>query len=95
MLRTFVYSLEAVHPDAYQAFQTTRDINSVILKCVPTVGEVTQSALKIDVKTLTPVLPMLVSKECILCIFSCNCNGSPCKFYLTKTLYINFLTGII
>lgn len=51
--------LEAVHPDAYQAFQTTRDIDIVVMKCVPTVGEPTQTALKIDVKILTPVLPML------------------------------------
>lgn len=51
--------LEAVHPDAYQAFQTTRDITSVILKCVPTIGATTQNALKIDVNILTPILPML------------------------------------
>ncbi|XP_054263883.1 DNA ligase 3 isoform X2 [Macrosteles quadrilineatus] len=53
--------LEGIHPDAYQAFQTTRDIGSVVTSVMPTRSHsgAPQATLKIGVKTLTPVLPML------------------------------------
>uniref|UniRef100_A0A1B6ENC4 DNA ligase n=1 Tax=Cuerna arida TaxID=1464854 RepID=A0A1B6ENC4_9HEMI len=52
--------LEGIHPEAYQAFQTTRDIRSVVTRVVPTMSQSgAQTTLTIGVKTLTPVLPML------------------------------------
>uniref|UniRef100_A0A1B6C8P5 DNA ligase n=1 Tax=Clastoptera arizonana TaxID=38151 RepID=A0A1B6C8P5_9HEMI len=51
--------LEAVHPDAYQAFQASRDISSIITRVTPTVGAVKQTNLTIGIQLLTPVLPML------------------------------------
>ncbi|KAG8330797.1 DNA ligase 3 [Homalodisca vitripennis] len=52
--------LEGIHPEAYQAFQTTRDIRSVVTRVVPTMSQSgAQTTLAIGVKTLTPVLPML------------------------------------
>ncbi|KAJ9577033.1 hypothetical protein L9F63_006381 [Diploptera punctata] len=53
--------LEAIHPDAYQAFQTSRDIDSVLQKAVGKGGDTKSSktSLKISASVMTPVLPML------------------------------------
>lgn len=57
------FRLEGIHPEAYQAFQTSRDISSVVTKVVPTMSQTgaKQNTLNIGVKALTPVLPMLVT----------------------------------
>ncbi|GFG28746.1 hypothetical protein Cfor_02993 [Coptotermes formosanus] len=56
--------LEAVHPDAYQAFQTSRDLDTVLSKAVGSTDEgcsslTKQTALTITASLMTPVLPML------------------------------------
>ena len=61
----FMCSLEAVHPDAYQAFQTSRDLDTVLSKAVSSTDEGCSSptkkgALTITASLMTPVLPMLV-----------------------------------
>jgi hypothetical protein len=58
-------SLEAVHPDAYQAFQTSRDLDTVLSKAVSSTDEgrslpTKKTALTITASLMTPVLPMLV-----------------------------------
>jgi hypothetical protein len=58
-------SLEAVHPDAYQAFQTSRDLDTVLSKAVSSTDEgcsspTKKAALTITASVMTPVLPMLV-----------------------------------
>jgi len=58
-------SLEAVHPDAYQAFQTSRDLDAVLSKAVSSTDEgcsspTKKAALTITASLMTPVLPMLV-----------------------------------
>ena len=58
-------SLEAVHPDAYQAFQTSRDLDTVLSKAVSSNDEgcsspTKKAALTITASVMTPVLPMLV-----------------------------------
>lgn len=49
--------LDGVHPDAYQVFQSSRDIDRVVDKCVN--NSTNQSAVKANISLLTPVLPML------------------------------------
>ncbi|KAK7070082.1 DNA ligase 3, partial [Halocaridina rubra] len=51
--------LDAVHPDAYEAFQTTRNIDAV-LDQILIVGR-NGGSLKLIAQVMTPVLPMLVS----------------------------------
>ncbi|XP_071445716.1 DNA ligase 3 isoform X2 [Hetaerina americana] len=64
--------LEALHPDAYKAFQTSRDLDAVITKVLEGGCSVSESqspgkqnkaksgtSLGIEIKLLTPVLPML------------------------------------
>jgi hypothetical protein len=58
-------SLEAVHPDAYRAFQTSRDLNAVLSKAVSSTdggcsSPTKKAALTITASLMTPVLPMLV-----------------------------------
>lgn len=47
--------LDGVHPDAYQAFQSSRDIKAVINRCLG--GKERSSKARIEL--MTPVLPML------------------------------------
>ncbi|XP_063909442.1 DNA ligase 3 isoform X2 [Zophobas morio] len=47
--------LEGVHPDAYQAFQLSRDIKAVINRCLGGKGK----SSKATIELMTPVLPML------------------------------------
>ncbi|RZC37982.1 DNA ligase A M domain containing protein [Asbolus verrucosus] len=47
--------LDGVHPDAYQAFQSSRDIKTVITRCL---GNKDKSS-KAKIELMTPVLPML------------------------------------
>lgn len=58
------HSLGAVNPDAYQAFQTSRDLHAVLSKVVEIGDEHSssskKSALKITASVMTPILPMLV-----------------------------------
>ncbi|KAK3880469.1 hypothetical protein Pcinc_015071 [Petrolisthes cinctipes] len=49
--------LEAVHPDAYEAFQTTRNIDSVLDRLLAAGGS--PVSLKLTAVVMTPVLPML------------------------------------
>ncbi|XP_021931838.1 DNA ligase 3, partial [Zootermopsis nevadensis] len=55
--------LGAVNPDAYQAFQTSRDLHAVLSKVVEIGDEHSssskKSALKITASVMTPILPML------------------------------------
>ncbi|XP_063237948.1 DNA ligase 3 isoform X2 [Bacillus rossius redtenbacheri] len=56
--------LEAVHPDAYQAFQTSRDLGAVLSKATTKTEAGVSSPSKkknitITAKLMTPVLPML------------------------------------
>lgn len=65
----YVCSLAAVHDDAYKAFQTSRDLDSVIERCwrgspkfdKPSSSPGPSSNVKITLSLMTPVLPMLVS----------------------------------
>ncbi|OAD52215.1 DNA ligase 3 [Eufriesea mexicana] len=59
--------LGAVHDDAYEAFQTSRDLNSVIERCLegsskigkPSSSPGQSSNTKVTLALMTPVLPML------------------------------------
>ncbi|KAL1138090.1 hypothetical protein AAG570_009785 [Ranatra chinensis] len=54
--------LDAVHPDAYEAFQTSRDINSIIKKIAGNSSSPSKTGtntIDIGLSLLTPVLPML------------------------------------
>ncbi|XP_050665255.1 DNA ligase 3 isoform X2 [Leptidea sinapis] len=56
--------LEGVHPDAYQVFQTSRDLNMVIDRVLSTSTGVkhkdsTQETVQAKLSLMTPVLPML------------------------------------
>ncbi|KAK7600957.1 hypothetical protein V9T40_008398 [Parthenolecanium corni] len=51
--------LDALHPDAYQAYQTCRDIDGVIKQIREKDTAKKTQSLNITVKVLTPVLPML------------------------------------
>uniref|UniRef100_A0A0A9WG25 DNA ligase n=2 Tax=Lygus hesperus TaxID=30085 RepID=A0A0A9WG25_LYGHE len=53
--------LDAVHEDAYEAFQASRDINSIIRKTGSSNSLIEKSNLDVDLKVLVPVLPMLAS----------------------------------
>lgn len=45
--------LQGIHPDAYEIYQSSRDIDAVITKCLG------GSSVKASIKLMTPVLPML------------------------------------
>ncbi|XP_068246196.1 DNA ligase 3 [Palaemon carinicauda] len=49
--------LDAVHPDAYEAFQTTRNIDAVLDQVIKV--KATGGSLKFTAEVMTPVLPML------------------------------------
>ncbi|KRT85532.1 hypothetical protein AMK59_1586, partial [Oryctes borbonicus] len=49
--------LDGIHSDAYQVFQSARDIDAVIDKCIGQTGH--KSSVKAKISPLTPVLPML------------------------------------
>ncbi|XP_075237081.1 DNA ligase 3 isoform X2 [Lycorma delicatula] len=56
--------LEAVHPDAYAAFQASRDITSVINRIMnssstPGTSSLSKDKSNVSISLLTPVLPML------------------------------------
>jgi len=64
-------SLGAVHPDAYEAYQTSHNLRYVVEKTCASHGGPSKTVdcgakAKIDVKLslLTPILPMLVSSCC-------------------------------
>lgn len=61
----FISSLEALHPDAYQAFQTSRDLDAVVSKALVKTTDghsspAKKTTLKITVSLMTPIQPMLV-----------------------------------
>ncbi|KAL7641288.1 UNVERIFIED_CONTAM: hypothetical protein RMT77_008426 [Armadillidium vulgare] len=51
--------LEGLHPDAYEAFRTTRNIDTVIDEILKNKNSPKEGSLKIQAKIMTPVLPML------------------------------------
>ncbi|VEN47869.1 unnamed protein product [Callosobruchus maculatus] len=51
--------LDAVHPDAYEAYQASRNLEAVIEKCLKNDGKTTTKNVKADISLMTPVLPML------------------------------------
>ncbi|XP_038221753.1 DNA ligase 3 [Zerene cesonia] len=56
--------LEGIHPDAYKVFQTSRDLDMVLDKVLPTSSNVkhkdaTQKAVQAKLSLMTPILPML------------------------------------
>ncbi|XP_065157594.1 DNA ligase 3 [Atheta coriaria] len=48
--------LDAVHPEAYESYQSTRDLKTVIERCLSSKGN---SKVNKGIQVLTPVLPML------------------------------------
>lgn len=59
------FSLGAIHSDAYEAYQTSHDLKSVVEKtCVCDSSKVVinkNTKMNINLSLLTPILPMLVS----------------------------------
>lgn len=51
--------LDGVHPNAYVAYQSSRNIDSIIDRCLGNSGSQKVSALKAQISLMTPVLPML------------------------------------
>lgn len=53
--------LDGVHPDAYEAYQASRDIDAVIAKCFDKreKGKKPRKIVKAEISLMTPVLPML------------------------------------
>lgn len=53
--------LEGVHPDAYEAYQSCRDINVVIRRCLGSSSKTSSKTnmVKATISLMTPVLPML------------------------------------
>ncbi|KAG5892484.1 hypothetical protein JTB14_015394 [Gonioctena quinquepunctata] len=51
--------LDGVHPDAYEAYQTSRDIEAVITKCLGEQSGHKKTKKNVGVSVMTPVLPML------------------------------------
>nr|CAH7750695.1 unnamed protein product [Callosobruchus chinensis] len=51
--------LDAVHPDAYEAYQASRNLEAVIEKCLKNGGKTSSKNVKADISLMTPVLPML------------------------------------
>lgn len=56
----FPCSLDAIHPDAYDAFQASRDLKTIISDALKSKG----GALTVQASLMTPVLPMLVNPFC-------------------------------
>ncbi|KAJ8961696.1 hypothetical protein NQ318_021295 [Aromia moschata] len=53
--------LDGVHPDAYEAYQASRDIETVIGKCLGNEqkGKKTNKIVRAEISVMTPILPML------------------------------------
>ncbi|KAJ8980791.1 hypothetical protein NQ317_004793 [Molorchus minor] len=53
--------LDGVHPDAYEVYQASRDIQAVITKCLckRDKGKKINKTVKAEISVMTPVLPML------------------------------------
>lgn len=53
--------LDGVHPDAYTAYQASRDLEAVLSKCLnkSTIDSKFTKTIQAEIKVLTPVLPML------------------------------------
>lgn len=73
--------LEGVHPDAYQAYQASRDLDSVIEKCLDVKTE-GKNAVKAEITLMTPVLPMLAEacKSVEQAVKKCPNGRYCCKF---------------
>lgn len=50
--------LDGVHPDAYQAYQSSRDLKAVIKRCLGDKND-KKASVKAQVSVMTPILPML------------------------------------
>jgi hypothetical protein len=87
------FSLEAVHPDAYQAFQTSRDLDAVLSKAAVKTEDGNSSptkktALKITASLMTPVLPMLVRFIDYLEIFMIYPEDGGRRFLQNISIYL-------
>lgn len=53
--------LEGLHPDAYEAYQASRDLETVITKCLSNESNIgnLKKTVEAEIKLMTPVLPML------------------------------------
>ncbi|CAH1967261.1 unnamed protein product [Acanthoscelides obtectus] len=51
--------LDGVHPDAYEAYQASRNLDAVMEKCLKNDGKTRSKNVKADITLMTPVLPML------------------------------------
>lgn len=53
--------LDGVHPDAYEAYQASRDLEAVLSKCLNKTSSVSKAnkVVQAEIKVMTPVLPML------------------------------------
>lgn len=54
--------LEGIHPDAYEAYQSSRDLDAVISRCLGNDKEIngdTSKGVKATINVMTPALPML------------------------------------
>lgn len=73
VIRKYIYyvalSLEGIHADAYKAFQMSRDLEAVVRRFLPNLGDkpcASNSPLsrnKVAISLMTPVLPMLVYRN--------------------------------
>jgi len=63
MYQYYIFSLGALHSDAYEAYQTSHDLKSVVQKACSCDSSKAASSGKMNIKLslLTPILPMLVS----------------------------------
>lgn len=61
----YIFSLGAIHSDAYEAYQTSHDLKTVIQKIYSCdsskILNNTNGKMNIKLSLLTPILPMLVS----------------------------------
>ncbi|KAJ8931448.1 hypothetical protein NQ314_015632 [Rhamnusium bicolor] len=53
--------LDGIHPDAYEVYQASRDIEAVVNKCLDrkNKGKTKNNSVKAEISLMTPVLPML------------------------------------
>uniref|UniRef100_A0A1Y1KHU9 DNA ligase n=1 Tax=Photinus pyralis TaxID=7054 RepID=A0A1Y1KHU9_PHOPY len=53
--------LQGVHPDAYEVYQSSKDLNSVIKRCInkESVTQADSARLKASITVMTPIQPML------------------------------------
>jgi len=85
------YRLDGLGPNAYEAFQASRDLRAVVNKVLnvktggSTKGEVPKS-ISVSAQLMTPIQPMLV---CLVCRFPLLCDFSAIKnFTLVIFIYI-------